>query len=207
MFILCLCSSLLLVWQQQHALNVDSSGMRLPQGGNFPSGAAQAAESAALKRQAMTAAAVLGLDATSQIPDVIAPAPSKPAAAAAAAPKPHQPSPAVHNHATLQTHSQSQATASSQGQALLQTPSQMPAHGKPQSLSQIMAQTHNPSPSCNPSPTLSPSLYPSASQWNSHRRTHRLSRQQFSQICLRCIMRMDRDIQPCPCMHSISSNC
>lgn len=141
MFILCLCSSLLLVWQQQHALNVDSSGMRLPQGGNFPSGAAQAAESAALKRQAMTAAAVLGLDATSQIPDVIAPAPSKPAAAAAAAPKPHQPSPAVHNHATLQTHSQSQATASSQGQALLQTPSQMPAHGKPQSLSQILAQT------------------------------------------------------------------
>ena len=89
----------------------------------------------------MTAAAVLGLDATSQIPDVIAPAPSKPAAAIAAAPKPHQPAPAVHNHATPQMHSQSQATASLQGQALLQMPSQMPAHGKPQSLSQILAQT------------------------------------------------------------------
>ncbi len=89
----------------------------------------------------MTAAAVLGLDATSQIPDVIAPAPSKPAAAVAAAPKPNQPAPAVHNHATPQMHSQSQATASLQGQALLQMPSQMPAHGKPQSLSQILAQT------------------------------------------------------------------
>ncbi|KAL0019513.1 hypothetical protein WJX77_000684 [Trebouxia sp. C0004] len=46
-----------------------ASAARYFEGGNFPSGAAQAAESAALKRQAMTAAAVLGLDVTSQIPD------------------------------------------------------------------------------------------------------------------------------------------
>ncbi|DBA84732.1 TPA: hypothetical protein ACH3X1_005981 [Trebouxia sp. C0004] len=114
-----------------------ASAARYFEGGNFPSGAAQAAESAALKRQAMTAAAVLGLDVTSQIPDVIAPAPSKPAAA----PKPHQPAPDGHTHATPQMHSQSHATASLQGQALLQLPSQIPAHGKPQSLSQILAQT------------------------------------------------------------------
>lgn len=118
-----------------------ASAARYFEAGNFPSGGAQAAESAALKRQAMTAAAVLGLDATSQIPDVIAPAPSKPAAAVAVAPKPHQPAPAVHNYATPQMHSQSQATVSSQGQALPQMPLQMPAHGKPQSLSQILAQT------------------------------------------------------------------
>ncbi|KAA6423969.1 MAG: Zinc finger CW-type PWWP domain 2 [Trebouxia sp. A1-2] len=118
-----------------------ASAARYFEGGNFPSGAAQAAESAALKRQAMTAAAVLGLDATSQIPDVIAAGPSKPTAAVAAASKPHQPASAVDNHAVPQMPSQSQAAASSQGQALLQMPSQMPAHGKPQSLSHILAQT------------------------------------------------------------------
>lgn len=47
------------------------------QGNQYPSGAALASEAAALKREAMTAAAVLGLDITSRIPDVIAPIPAR----------------------------------------------------------------------------------------------------------------------------------
>lgn len=148
------------------------------QGSNYSSGAAQAAEAASLKRQAMAAAAVIGLDATSQIPDVIAPAPSRstPSVTAAVAVKPQE--------AVTQSHTLSQAPAQAQrqlhglpqaaGQSAELPSTQLPTHGRSQSLSQILAQTQSlPQsqlrPQLKPDPqSQPPETIQSSSQLESH---------------------------------------
>lgn len=149
-----------------------ASAARYFEGGNFPSGAAQAAEAAALKRQAMTAAAMLGLDVTSQIPDVIPRAqvskPQNPPAAAAvtAAAQAAAPSAVV---AALKPE-QPAGVQSPQPTS----PSGMPGQGRPHSLSQILSQTQ-PQALTHPQPQVSSQSQvrlPPPSQALSHGQSH-----------------------------------
>lgn len=129
------------------------------QGSNYLSGAAQAAEAASLKRQAMAAAAVIGLDATSQIPDVITPAPSRsaPSATAGVAVKPQEAVSQSHTASQMPSQVLKQAHGPSQaaGQSAELPSTQLPAHGRSQSLSQVLAQTQS-----LPQSQLQPQLQP-----------------------------------------------
>ncbi|KAL3135377.1 hypothetical protein ABBQ32_007564 [Trebouxia sp. C0010 RCD-2024] len=128
-----------------------ASAARYFEGSNYPSGAAHAAEAASLKRQAMAAAAVIGLDATSQLPDVITPAPSRSntsaaaAAAAAAAAKSQQAATQSRIVSQLPSHASESSQALTQpGGLSTELPnSQLPTHGRSQSLSHILAQAQS----------------------------------------------------------------